>query len=246
MFSEFFIDKPRFAGVISIVMILLGLLAIAVLPVSQYPQITPPQIVVQTSYPGSNAQVLVDTVAVPIENQINGVEGMLYMSSTSDDDGTYTLTITFDVGTDADIAQVKVENRLSQVMSQLPELVQKEGVTVKTQMSNILGMLVLRSPNKTYDDLYLSNFAYTNIQNPLARVPGIGDVSIYGPQYSMRVWLNPDKLAALGLNSTDIVNAISSQNIQASIGEIGAAPSPQSAGGVLSLTAKGLIKKGKN
>ncbi|MFR1368604.1 MAG: efflux RND transporter permease subunit [Alphaproteobacteria bacterium] len=125
MFSEFFIDKPRFAGVISIVMILLGLLAIAVLPVSQYPQITPPQIVVQTSYPGSNAQVLVDTVAVPIENQINGVEGMLYMSSTSDDDGTYTLTITFDVGTDADIAQVKVENRLSQVMSQLPELVQK-------------------------------------------------------------------------------------------------------------------------
>ncbi len=241
MFSEFFIDKPRFAGVISIVMILLGLLAIAVLPVSQYPQITPPQIVVQTSYPGSNAQVLVDTVAVPIENQINGVEGMLYMSSTSDDDGTYTLTITFDVGTDADIAQVKVENRLSQVMSQLPELVQKEGVTVKTQMSNILGMLVLRSPNKTYDDLYLSNFAYTNIQNPLARVPGIGDVSIYGPQYSMRVWLNPDKLAALSLNSTDIVNAISSQNIQASIGEIGAAPSPQSAGVVLSLTAKGLL-----
>ena len=114
MFSEFFIDKPRFAGVISIVMILLGLLAIAVLPVSQYPQITPPQIVVQTSYPGSNAQVLVDTVAVPIENQINGVEGMLYMSSTSDDDGTYTLTITFDVGTDADIAQVKVENRIAQ------------------------------------------------------------------------------------------------------------------------------------
>ena len=162
MFSAYFIDKPRFAGVISIVMILLGLLAIVVLPVSQYPQITPPQIVVQTTYPGANAQVLVDTVAIPIENQINGVEDMLYMSSTSDDDGTYTLTITFNIGTDPDIAQVKVQNRLQQVESQLPQLVIQEGLEVKTQMSNILGMLVLRSPNNTYNDLYLSNFAYTN------------------------------------------------------------------------------------
>ncbi len=202
MFSEFFIDKPRFAGVISIVMILLGLpchCRFAGLPVSADYAAADCGANLVSRFKRSG---FVDTVAVPIENQINGVEGMLYMSSTSDDDGTYTLTITFDVGTDADIAQVKVENRLSQVMSQLPELVQKEGVTVKTQMSNILGMLVLRSPNKTYDDLYLSNFAYTNIQNPLARVPGIGDVSIYGPQYSMRVWLNPDKLAALGFKQT--------------------------------------------
>ncbi len=241
MFSEYFIDKPRFAGVISIIMILLGLLAIAVLPVSQYPQITPPQIVVSTTYPGANAQVLVDTVAVPIENQINGVEDMLYMSSTSDDNGSYTLTITFDIGTDPDIAQVKVQNRLQQVMSQLPAIVTQEGVEVTTQMSNILGMLVLRSPNNTYSDLYLSNFAYTNIKNPLARVKGIGDVSIYGPQYSMRVWLNPDKLSSLGLDSTDIVNAISSQNIQASIGEIGSAPSAPDTAIVLSLTAKGLL-----
>ena len=128
MFSEYFIDRPRFAGVISVIMILLGLLAIAVLPVSQYPQITPPQIVVSTTYPGASAQVLVDTVAVPIENQINGVENMLYMSSSSDDNGSYSLTITFDVGTDPDIAQVKVQNRLSQVMSQLPALVQQEGI----------------------------------------------------------------------------------------------------------------------
>ena len=133
------------------------------MPISQYPQITPPQIVVKTTYPGANAQVLVDTVAIPIENQINGVEDMLYMSSTSDDSGSYTLTITFDVGTDPDIAQVKVQNRLQQVTSQLPDLVNKEGLQVKTQMSNILGMLVLRSPNNTYNDLFLSNFAYSNI-----------------------------------------------------------------------------------
>lgn len=241
MFSQYFIDKPRFAGVISIIMILIGLLAIAVLPVSQYPEITPPQIVVSTTYPGANAQVLVDTVAVPIENQINGVENMLYMSSSSDDNGSYELTITFDIGTDPDIAQVKVQNRLQQVMSQLPALVVQEGIDVKTQMSNILGMLALRSPNKTYSDLYLSNFAYTNIQNPLARVKGIGDVSIYGPQYSMRVWLNSDKISSLGLDSGTVVKAISSQNIQASIGEIGSAPSNSDTALVLSLTAKGLL-----
>lgn len=241
MFSEYFIDKPRFAGVISIVMILLGLLAIAVLPISQYPQIIPPQIVVKATYPGANAQVLVDTVAVPIENQINGIEDMLYMSSTSDDNGSYTLTVTFNVGTDPDIAQVKVQNRLQQVTSQLPDIVNKQGLEVTTQMSNILGMLVLRSPNNTYSDLYLSNFAYTNIQNPLARIDGVGDVSIYGPQYSMRIWLNPDKLAALGLDSTDVVNAISSQNIQASIGAVGSAPSADNTAVVLSLTTQGLL-----
>jgi len=241
MFSQYFIDKPRFAGVISIVMILLGLLAIAVLPVSQYPQITPPQIVVSTTYPGASAQVLVDTVAVPIENQINGVENMLYMSSTSDDNGSYTLTVTFDVGTDPDIAQVKVQNRLQQVMSQLPEIVTRQGVDVKTSMSNILGMLVLRSPSRSYDELYLSNFAYTNIKNPLSRIKGIGSVDIYGPQYSMRVWLNSDKIASLGIDSTTIAQAIASQNVQASIGQVGAAPSSKDTPMVLSLTAKGLL-----
>ena len=164
MFSEYFIDKPRFAGVIAIVMVLLGLMAIVVLPVSQYPEITPPQIVVSTNYPGANAQVLVDTVAVPIENEINGVEDMLYMSSTSDDNGSYNLTITFNIGTNPDIAQVKVENRLQQVMSQLPAIVTQEGLEVKTQSANMLGMLVLRSPNHTYNDLYLSNFAYDNVK----------------------------------------------------------------------------------
>lgn len=246
MFSEYFIDKPRFAGVIAIIMVLLGCLAIVVLPISQYPQITPPQIVVSTTYPGASAQVLVDTVAVPIENQINGVEDMLYMSSTSDDNGSYDLTVTFNIGTDPDIAQVKVENRLQQVMSQLPAIVTQEGLEVKTQSANILGMLVLRSPNRTYDDLFLSNFAYSNIKNSLARVPGMGDVSIYGPQYSMRIWLNSDRISSLGLDSSDVVQAIENQNVQASIGRVGAAPSSKDTPVVLSLTAKGLLNNVKD
>lgn len=246
MFSSFFIKRPRFAGVVSIVMILLGLLAIAVLPVSQYPQITPPQIVVQTNYPGANAQVLVDTVAVPIENQINGVEDMLYMSSTATDTGQYTLTITFNIGTDPDIAQVKVENRIQQVTSQLPDIVNEEGISIKTQSSNILAMLVLRSPNRTYSDLFLSNFSYENIQNPLARIQGIGDVTIYSPQYSMRLWVNTEKTAALGLTNNDIVTAVQSQNSQASIGEIASAPTPDGATVMLSLTAKGLLDSVKD
>lgn len=246
MFSSFFIKRPRFAGVVSIVMILLGLLAIAVLPISQYPQITPPQIVVQTNYPGANAQVLVDTVAVPIENQINGVEDMLYMSSTATDTGQYTLTITFNIGTDPDIAQVKVENRIQQVTSQLPDIVNEEGISIKTQSSNILAMLVLRSPNRTYSDLFLSNFAYENIQNPLARIQGIGDVTIYSPQYSMRLWVNTEKTAALGLTNNDIVTAVQSQNSQASIGEIASAPTPDGATVMLSLTAKGLLDSVKD
>jgi len=222
-------------------MVLLGGLAVAVLPVSQYPEVTPPQIVVSTSYPGAGAQVVVETVAVPIENQINGIEDMLYMSSSSDDNGEYKLTITFNVGTDPDIAQVKVQNRLSQVMSQLPAIVQQEGVEVTTETANMLGMLVLRSPKNTYDDLYLSNYAYANIKNPLGRVGGVSDVQIFGPQYSMRVWLKPDKIASLDLDSNDIANIIASQNIQASIGSIGAAPSKQKNNPVLSLSAKGLL-----
>lgn len=246
MFSQYFIDKPRFAGVIAIVMVLIGLLAIVVLPVSQYPQIIPPQVVVTTQYPGASAAVLVDTVAIPIENEINGVENMLYMSSTSDDNGQYSLTITFNVGTDPDIAQVKVENRLQQVTSQLPALVVQEGLNVKVQSDNILAMLVLRSPNNTYNDLFLSDFAYNNIKNPLYRVAGVGEVNIYGPQYSMRIWLNANKMASLGINSDDVVNVVESQNLQASIGSIGAAPSSPNTPMVLSLSAKGLLHSVKD
>lgn len=241
MFSAYFINRPRFAIVISVVMVLLGLLAIAVLPISQYPEITPPQIIVKTTYPGANAEVLADTVAAPIENKINGVENMLYMSSSSDDAGNYTLTVTFNVGANPDISQVKVQNRLQQVNSELPATVTQEGIDVTTQNPNILALLALRSPNKTFDNLFLSNYAYTNLQNPLARVKGVGDVQIFGPQYSMRIWLDVNKIASLGLNSESIVQAVKQQNVQASVGSIGSAPAPSGTNMVLSLTAKGLL-----
>lgn len=241
MFSKFFIDRPRFAIVISLVLILLGITAINVLPVSQFPDITPPQISVKTQYLGANAEVLADTVAVPIENQINGIENMLYMSSTSDDNGSYTLTVTFDVGTDPDIAQVKVQNRLQQVNSDLPEEVIQDGVDVSTENSDMLGLIVLKSPNNTYDDLYLSNYAYTNIKNPLSRVYGIGNVQIFGPQYSMRIWLDANRLASLGLGTNDIITAVKQQNKQAALGSIGAAPSNKNTNLVLNLSAKGLL-----
>ncbi len=241
MFSAYFINRPRFAIVISVVMVLLGLLAIAVLPISQYPEITPPQIIVKTTYPGANAEVLADTVAAPIENKINGVENMLYMSSSSDDAGNYTLTVTFNVGANPDISQVKVQNRLQQVNSELPATVTQEGIDVTTQNPNILALLVLRSPNKTFDNLFLSNYAYTNLQNPLARVKGVGDVQIFGPQYSMRIWLDVNKITSLGLNSESIVQAVKQQNVQASVGSIGSAPAPSGTNMVLSLTAKGLL-----
>lgn len=241
MFSAYFINRPRFAIVISVVMVLLGLLAIAVLPISQYPEITPPQIIVKTTYPGANAEVLAATVAAPIENKINGVENMLYMASSSDDAGNYTLTVTFNVGANPDISQVKVQNRLQQVNSELPATVTQEGIDVTTQNPNILALLVLRSPNKTYDNLFLSNYAYTNLQNPLARIKGVGDVQIFGPQYSMRIWLDVNKITSLGLNSESIVQAVKQQNVQASVGSIGSAPAPSGTNMVLSLTAKGLL-----
>lgn len=242
MNTEFFIKNPRFSGVVACIMILLGLMAIVVLPISQYPQITPPQIVVQAAYPGASADVVQDTVAVPIENQLNGVEGMLYMSSTSNDNGQYSLTVTFNIGVDPDIAQVKVQNRLEQVKPYLPDIVNQEGLQVSTQSANILAMLVLRSPNRTYDDLFLSNYAFTNLLNSLKRVDGVSTAEVYGPQYSVRVWLNPLKMTSLGLSSDSVINAISSQNIQAAIGGIGTAPSPKESKLLLSLTAKGLLK----
>ncbi len=240
-FSGFFISRPRFAGVLAILMVLGGLIAIVVLPISQYPQITPPQIIVEAEYPGANAQVLVETVAVPIENQINGIDGILYMSSTANDSGVYQLTITFDIGVNPDMAQVKVENRLEQVKAILPAIVTQEGLSVTTQSANILAFLVLESPKATYDGLYLSNFAYTNIKNPLGRISGIGDVSIYGPQHSIRIWLNPRKITALGLTSDDVIKAVESQNVEAAIGGISTAPSAEDTNQVISLTAKGML-----
>lgn len=241
MFSAFFINRPRFAIVVSVIMVMLGLMAMAVLPIAQYPEITPPQIVVSTNYLGANAKVLADMVAIPLENEINGVEDMLYMSSSSSDTGAYKLTVTFDIGTNPDIAQVKVQNRIQQASSDLPPEVTQYGLQVKTQNANILAMLVLKSPHHTYDNLFLSNYAHTNLKNTLSRIKGVGDVQIFGPQYSMRIWLDIDKLNSMGLNSSDVINAVKNQNIQASIGSVGAAPSVQDNKIVLSLNAKGLL-----
>ena len=239
--SEFFIRRPRFSGVISIIMVLMGLIALVLLPVSQYPEMTPPQIIIKAVYPGANAALLIDTVAIPIENQINGVENMLYMSSTATDNGIYELTITFNVGTDPDMAQVKVENRLEQVKALLPPIVTQEGLSVRTQSSNMLAFLVLDSPNGTFDSLALSDFAYGQIQNPLKRIPGVSDVNIFGPQKSVRIWLNPEQLSALGLSAESVVQAISAQNTQSAVGSIGAAPMPNSNERVISLATTGLL-----
>lgn len=243
--SDYFVEHPKFAWVIAIVMILVGAIAIAVLPVSQYPQITPPQIIVQAQYPGADAQTLTDTVAVPIENQLNGVEGMLYMSSSATDSGVYTLTITFNIGVDPDMAQVKVENRLEQAKPYLPAVVSQEGLSVISQSANVLAFLVLESPGGTYDGLYLGNYAYTRLQNPLARIAGISDVNIYGPKDSMRIWLDPHKMQLYQLNTDDVIQALESQNAVAGIGALGSAPGPggkQVGSVLLSLTTQGLLK----
>ncbi|MFA5689317.1 MAG: efflux RND transporter permease subunit [Kiritimatiellales bacterium] len=224
MISRVFIERPRLAVVISIVLMLAGGLAILTLPIAQYPQVTPPQIVVSTTYPGASAEVVADTVAGPIEDAVNGVDGMIYMSSTSDSSGSYTLSVSFEVGMDEDIAMVKVQNRVSQAEPLLPTEVTQQGVTVRARSSDMLGFLALRSPNKTYDELYLSDYAYRIIKPALERIPGVSSAQVFGPKYSMRVWLDSDRLSALGLGSGDVLNAIRSQNIQASIGSVGSAP----------------------
>ena len=240
-FSSFFITRPHFAAVIALVMVLAGIIASFVLPISQYPDITPPQIIVSANYPGANASVLANTVATPIENQINGVEGMLYMSSTSTDTGQYTLTITFDIDTNPDIAQVKVENRLDKAKPFLPQIVVQEGLDVHQQSANILAFIALTSPKGTYSPLYLSNFAFTHIQNPFKRIKGMGDVNIYGPQHSIRIWLDVKKMNGIGIDTNEVIQAIESQNQVAGVGSLSSAPSPQNTNQVLSITTKGLL-----
>jgi HAE1 family hydrophobic/amphiphilic exporter-1/multidrug efflux pump len=223
-FSRVFIERPRLAGVISILLTLAGVLSIFSLPIAQYPQVTPPQVTVSTSYPGASAEVLADTVAGPIEDAVNGVDDMLYMSSSSDSTGSYSLTITFEVGTDPDMAQVKVQNRVSQADPLLPAEVKQQGVNVQAESSDMLGYIVLRSPNESLEKLFLSDYANKQIKPSLERIPGISKVSIYASKYSMRVWMDADRLAFLGLSADDVVQAVSAQNIQASIGAVGSTP----------------------
>ena len=224
---NFFIQRPIFASAIAIIMVLAGAVCYRLLPVSQFPEITPPQVVVSAHYPGASAQVVSDTVTTPLEQQINGVAGMTYMSSVSANDGSSTITITFDVGYPLNVAAVDVQNRVSQAASSLPGIVNQGGVTITKQNPNFVLIVNLFSPDDSVDAVALSNYAYLQIADPLKRLPGVGDVVIFGERrYSMRIWLNPDKMAELGITAVDVQNAVAEQNVQVAAGKIGEEPAP--------------------
>src|ERR1700757_1272954 len=227
MISKFFIERPVLSNVIALLMILIGAVALLDLPIAQYPDVVPPTVQVTTRYPGASAKTVVDTVALPIEQQVKGVEDMLYMQSYSASDGTYTLTVTFKIGTDLNFAQVLVQNRVSSALSQLPTAVQNQGVTVQKRSTSILLFVTLTSPNATYDSLFLSNYATINIRDELSRLPGVGNVTVFGAgQYSMRVWLDPNKMQVRGLMPQDVIQAIQQQSQQVTAGQVGAPPTP--------------------
>ena len=225
MISKFFIERPILANVIALFLVFLGLIAMGVLPVSQYPAIVPPTIQVTTTYPGADAKTLIKTVALPIEQQVNGVEKMIYMQSNSANNGTYTLIVTFEIGTDLNFAQVLVQNRVQSAMAQLPQSVQQQGVMVQQKSTSILQFITLTSEHDEYDGLFLNNYAAINMQDELARLPGVGNVAIFGSgSYAMRVWLDPHKMYAYALQPSDVLNAISYQNKQITAGQIAAPP----------------------
>ncbi len=232
MLSRFFIERPIFASVLSIIITLAGSLAAFFLPIAQYPDITPPTVQVTASYPGANAQLVLDTVAAPIEQQVNGVENMIYMSSQCTNDGAYMLTITFELGTDLNVAQVLVQNRVQLAMPVIPSIVQQQGVAVKKKSPNIMMIVNLISDKDAAghylrDDLYLSNYATIQIKDELLRLPGVGDVTFLGERdYSMRAWLDPEKLATRNMTADDVVNALNEQNIQVAAGQVGQQPVP--------------------
>ncbi len=229
MISKFFIDRPIAANVIAIITMILGVVAIFSLPVERYPNITPPTIQVTTVYPGANAQVVSDTIAAPIEQQVNGVEDMLYMASSSSANGAYSLTITFEVGTDLDKAQVLVENRVALAEPQLPAEVRQQGITVKKQSTSILLVVSLTSPDKTFDSLFLSNYANLQLRDELSRVEGVGEVTVSGSgAYAMRIWVDPTKLDARGLTANELIAALRAQNVQVAAGQIAQQPMSKS------------------
>src|SRR5215469_11716204 len=226
--SHFFVDRPIFATVLAVFVTLIGAAAYFTLPVAQYPEIAPPTIVVSTSYPGASAEVVSGTVATPLEQQINGVEHMLYMNSQATADGNLQLTITFALGTDLDISQVLVQNRVSIAEPKLPEEVRRLGVTVKKNSPDMLMVVHLSSPDGSRDQLYISNYATLQVKDVLARLEGVGDVRVFGARdYSMRIWLDPEKVAARGLTAGDVVAALQGQNVQVSAGVLDQPPIPR-------------------
>ncbi|MEO1112590.1 MAG: multidrug efflux RND transporter permease subunit [Pseudomonadota bacterium] len=242
MFSRFFIYRPKFALVISIVITIAGILGYVSLPVEQFPNITPPVVNVSATYTGANAEVLEETVAAPIEGQVNGVDDMIYMQSTSNDSGNYSLNVTFAVGTDPDIATVNTQNRVSQATSQLPSEVTANGVTVQKASTNMLLVITLYSPNGTYDPVFLSNYASINLKDSLARVQGVGRADVMTDfAYGMRIWLDPDRLTSLGMTPTDFIAAVQDQNIQVAAGQIGAPPVPDGQQFQYTIKAKGRL-----
>jgi len=243
MLSRFFIERPIFANVIAIVTMIVGGVALFRLPVEQFPDISPPTIRVSTVYPGANAQTVADTIASPIEQQLNGVEGMLYMQSTSASDGSYTLTVTFDVGTNLDLAQVLVQNRIASALPQLPADVQRQGVTTRKQSTSIIMFVSLISPDGRYDNLYLSNYATIRLRDELSRVPGVGEIMVFpAKDYSMRVWLDPEKMMARNLTSQDVVEALQEQNVQVAAGQVGQPPADSGQNFQFTVTALGRLE----
>ncbi|MDB5728235.1 MAG: multidrug efflux transporter permease subunit, partial [Noviherbaspirillum sp.] len=224
---NFFIDRPVFSTVISLIITLAGALAAFGLPVSQYPQIVPPQVQVSTSFPGANANVVTQSIAAPIEQQVNGTKGMLYMDSKSANDGSYNLTVTFDIGVSQDLAAVDVQNRVAIAQSTLPADVIRQGITIRKQSTDFLEVLALTSPEGRFDTTFMSNYALLNLQDLLARIPGVGVVRIFGARdYSMRIWLDPERMARLGVTAGDVQRVIQEQNVVAPAGRIGVPPAP--------------------
>ncbi|MEA2800318.1 MAG: hypothetical protein QOE49_413, partial [Rhodospirillaceae bacterium] len=238
--SSLFIRRPRLAFVVSTVITIAGLIALTALPVAQFPDIVPPQVRVSTVYPGASAQAVEESVAQVIEAQVNGVERMLYMKSTSGGDGSYSLSVSFAVGSDPDLNTVNVTNRVNQALALLPPEVQRTGVTTKKQSSALLQVVAVYSPKGSKDGLFLSNFATINLLDTLRRVPGVGDASLFGAlDYAMRVWLNLERMASLDITPNDVVKAVQAQNVQAAVGLVGAAPLMDNVDFQLNITTQG-------
>ena len=247
-FSRTFVERPRFAMVISIVLTMAGAMAIFKLPISQYPRLTPPSISVMYNYPGANAKEIlntVNTVAMPIEDEVNGVDDMLYMVGSCSDTGNYQLTVSFEVESDRDMDMVKVQNRVAQAEAKLPTEVKQLGGRIRAQAEDMLGVVCLRSPKGTLSRLQISDYIYGNIQPVLLRIPGVGEATVYGPKIAMRVWMDPDRMAAQGLNTEEVIAAVTRQNVQASVGSVGASPIPSHGAHVYTLTAKGRLMSPK-
>ena len=241
-FSRFFIDRPIFAAVLSILIFITGLIAIPLLPVSEYPDVVPPSVQVRAEYPGANPKVIAETVATPLEEAINGVENMMYMKSVAGSDGVLVTTVTFRPGTDPDQAQVQVQNRVAQAEARLPEDVRRLGITTQKQSPTLTLVVHLFSPNGKYDSLYMRNYATLKVKDELARLPGVGQIQIFGSgEYAMRVWLDPNKVAARGLTASDVVTAMQEQNVQVSAGQLGAEPLPQESDFLISINAQGRL-----